>query len=300
MGYEWRYDEHRAWHHVMNQGTGGIDLFRDATDRRTFITLLATTASRYEVEVHAYALMGNHYHLLVRSRAGRLSDAMQWFGSTYAKGFNLRHGRVGALFRRRFLSKFVDSEPYLRWLPIYIHLNPVRAGFAQRPGDWEWSSYNALADGRPTDFLTVCADTGLTEPADVIQTTEHYAGVAGPHRLMEPDRIWRSWSTDPSLDPPLEPSLVDAAVSSQWVIPPSLLRDNTARQRPVALARSVAVALAIEWTDLSRAQVAARYAIANARGAESAQLRGNAHLAARPELRRDILLSVGTSASRAA
>lgn len=98
-------------------------------------------ANRYNVEVYAFALMPNHFHLLIETPDANLSAFMHALKSAYANHFNFRHKRAGHLFQGRFKAHVVEKESYLLELHRYIHLNPVRAGLVERPEQWRWSSY---------------------------------------------------------------------------------------------------------------------------------------------------------------
>jgi putative transposase len=73
-------------------------------------------------------LMSNHFHLLVQTPQGNLSEFMRHFLVTYTVRFNRRNGRVGHVFQGRFKSLLVDEDEYLLPLSRYIHLNPIRTG----------------------------------------------------------------------------------------------------------------------------------------------------------------------------
>jgi len=97
------------------------------------------------VAVFCYVLMGNHYHLLIRTDRANLSKSMQWLGTTYTTHFNRRHATSGHLFQGRYKSILVENDSYLLQLSYYIHRNPLRAGFVKRLMDYKWSSYPAYA-----------------------------------------------------------------------------------------------------------------------------------------------------------
>ncbi len=115
-----------AWYHVMNRGIERRRVFDDDDDRRSFLRLLASLEEQFGVEVHAYCLMDNHYHLALHTPEANLSRAMRWLGQSYTQGFNRRHDRVGPLFQGRFKSIPVDPENWLIELSVYIYLNPLR------------------------------------------------------------------------------------------------------------------------------------------------------------------------------
>jgi REP element-mobilizing transposase RayT len=158
MARAWRIEFAGALYHVLSRGNERRPIFADDRDRSRFLDLLAQSAERFDVEICAYVLMPNHYHLLLRTRHPNLSRAMQWLGVSYTARFNRRHNRVGHLFQGRFKSILVQNEAYLLQLSWYIHRNPVRAGLVERLADYRWSSYRAYAYGnRQCDWL----DTGL-------------------------------------------------------------------------------------------------------------------------------------------
>jgi putative transposase len=100
---------------------------------------------RHGVEVHAYCLMGNHYHLLVRSTQGQLSPAMQRLGAMFTRRVNGRAGADGPVFRGRFHSVRLDRNEHLLELVRYIHRNPLDIGWERPLVDYRWSSHAAHA-----------------------------------------------------------------------------------------------------------------------------------------------------------
>ena len=133
----------------MNRTIDGIALFADDSDRRIFMTELRDALESSKVELHGYCLMSNHYHLLLHTPAGGLSDAMQKSVSAFTQKINNRRERDGPLFRGRFTSVSPDDDGHLVNISAYIHLNPVKAGLVTKPEDWEWSSARAYFGGAP-------------------------------------------------------------------------------------------------------------------------------------------------------
>ena len=115
-----RIDYPGAWHHVMNRGARKQPIFVSRGDRRRFLQLLSTAHDRFGIEVNAYVLMGNHYHVLIRSPDGTLSQAFHYIDGVHAQAFNRRHGIDGPLFRGRFRSHLVEEEGYLHLSLIHI------------------------------------------------------------------------------------------------------------------------------------------------------------------------------------
>ncbi|TDJ65788.1 MAG: hypothetical protein E2O35_06760, partial [Proteobacteria bacterium] len=105
---------------------------------------------------YAYCLMSNHYHLLIETPGGNLVNGMRRLNGQYTQAFNRRHRRVGHLLQGRYKSILVEKDCYLLELCRYIPLNPVRAGMVKEAAAWPWSSYNAMAYGKPKlDWLDV-------------------------------------------------------------------------------------------------------------------------------------------------
>ncbi len=142
-----REDYEGAWHHVMNRGIDRATVFSDNRDRSLFLELLGQAILRTAVEVHAYCLMGNHYHLLMYSREGRLSECMKWLSGRFTQRVNYRDGRDGPLFRGRFASVAIETDAQLVQVSRYIHLNPVEAGLVVDAAEWRWSSARAYLEG---------------------------------------------------------------------------------------------------------------------------------------------------------
>lgn len=148
-----------AWYHVMNRGAQKRKIFCDARDYLAFLTLLDETAQMWKIEVHAYCLMPNHYHLLLRTPIANLSRAMRHINGVYTQRFNLRWRRDAQLFRGRFKAILVEEECYLDELVRYIHLNALKAKLTRVAERYRWSSYPYYLgrEGRPeclvTDFI---------------------------------------------------------------------------------------------------------------------------------------------------
>jgi putative transposase len=116
-------------------------IFYDDRDRSIFLDVIGEMVDGYGVDIFAYVLVGNHYHLLLRANYANLSKSMQWLALTYTRRFNNRHFRSGHLFQGRFKSMIILNDAYLMGLSCYIHRNPLRAGIIDGLGDYPWSSY---------------------------------------------------------------------------------------------------------------------------------------------------------------
>lgn len=139
-----------AIYHVTSRGNRRDAIFEDDEDRQLFLTILSECLVRYDAQVLAYCLMGNHYHLVLHTRQANLSALMRRLNGMVTQKFNRRHGKVGHLFQGRFKAILVDRDAYLLNLCRYVELNPVRAGVVAHAGDWAWSSYLAHVGMAPT------------------------------------------------------------------------------------------------------------------------------------------------------
>jgi REP element-mobilizing transposase RayT len=156
MARAWRIEFEGACYHLLSRGNERRDIFLSDDDQRLFLDTLGECCERFELELFAYVLMSNHYHLLLRTRRANLSRAMQWLSGTYTRRFNNRHGRSGHLFQGRFKSILVENDAYVMQLSCYIHRNPLRAGIVERLADYPWSSYPVYAYGKkPPDWLSI-------------------------------------------------------------------------------------------------------------------------------------------------
>ena len=115
-----------AVYHVTCRGNEKQNIYRDDADRSRFLQQLNQSVNIYTVKLHSYVLMTNHFHLLVETPLGNLSEFMRHFNIAYIGYFNRRHKRVGHLYQGRYKAILVDKDAYLSVLSQYIHLNPVR------------------------------------------------------------------------------------------------------------------------------------------------------------------------------
>jgi REP element-mobilizing transposase RayT len=132
-----------AVYHVTARGNRREAIFIDDADRASLLDLLAQGLERFDASALAYCLMGNHYHVVLQTRQANLSRLMRHVNGVYTQRFNRRYDKVGHVFQGRFKAIVVDTDAYLLTLCRYVELNPVRAGLAQRPQDWAWSSCRA-------------------------------------------------------------------------------------------------------------------------------------------------------------
>lgn len=129
-----------AFYHVTSRGNERKPVFKSQRDREKFLAYLESATERYDASVHVYCLMDNHYHLLLETPAGNLSQIMQHINGAYTTYFNVKRQRSGHLFQGRFKAILLEADEYAKELSRYIHLNPVRAGIVALPEEYPWSS----------------------------------------------------------------------------------------------------------------------------------------------------------------
>jgi len=271
-----RVDQPGLWHHVTNRGNARQDIFRGDGDRAHFLELLAELGERYQLRVHAYVLMPNHYHLLVETPAGNLSRAIQWLNTSYGVWFNRRHQRVGHLFQGRFRSVVIEGGAWAAQLSEYVHLNPVRIeelgwGKAQRQAErigvgaapsppvvaerlrrlraYRWSSYRAYAGyARPPEWL--CMETILAAAgANPAQRQAAYRRrVEGAVRQSVPPTVWEQLQAGLALG-----SAEFARKVQQWLEPE---REKPAK-RPLRARASFGEIVA--WVEREKGEPRARF-----------------------------------------
>ena len=130
-----------AIYHVTSRGDRREPIFEDDEDRLALLDVIAQAMSRFDAEMVAYCLMGNHYHFVLGTRQANLSRLMRHINGVYTQRYNRRHQKSGHLFQGRFKVILVDREAYLLEVCRYVELNPVRAGLVPRASDWGWSSF---------------------------------------------------------------------------------------------------------------------------------------------------------------
>ena len=130
-----------AFYHVTSRGNEAKAIFKSLRDREKFLSYLQSATQRYGALIQVYCLMDNHYHLLVETPSGNLSQIMQHINGAYTTYFNIKRHRSGHLFQGRYKAILVEADQYAKEVSRYIHLNPVRAGILDKPEQYKWSSY---------------------------------------------------------------------------------------------------------------------------------------------------------------
>ena len=153
------------WYHVMSRGVLRKAIFACDEDYQRFLENLVDNCDKFNVEIHSYILMPNHYHFFLKTNEANISRFMHRQLTAYTNWFNLKYERVGHLFQGRYKSIIVDNNNYGTEITRYIHLNPVRTkknlelNLREKRKllkTYRWSSYPAMVGIKsPLPFLFV-------------------------------------------------------------------------------------------------------------------------------------------------
>ncbi len=136
-----RIDAPGALHHIICRGIEKTEIFRDDADRNSFSERLGRVISETNTRCYAWALIPNHFHLLLKTGSVPVTTVMRKLLTGYAVTFNRRHRRVGHLFQNRYKSILCQEDRYLLELVRYIHLNPLRASLVNSIRQLDWYKY---------------------------------------------------------------------------------------------------------------------------------------------------------------
>ena len=151
-----RLDAPGVLQHVMARGIERRKIFWDDKDRSSFLERLAVILEETQTQCYAWALIPNHFHILLRTGSTPLSTVMRRLMTGYAVTFNIRHRRSGHLFQNRYKSVVCEEDPYLLELTRYIHLNPLRARLVKDIKEldkYQWSGHSAILGHRKNPLI---------------------------------------------------------------------------------------------------------------------------------------------------
>ncbi len=187
-----RLDRPGLIHHVMNRGLAKRTVFETRADIRYFWSLLARAVRERRIEVLSFVMTPTHFHLVVRSLDGRLSETMRRLENAYVRWFNRTRRRDGPLFRGRFRSFPVESPRYLHTLFRYVDRHAIEAHLAARPEDYPYGSARHLAheSRRPRWLSRKLVDAQLEPLLRAGRSREQaYAAVFAPPLTRDQERF---------------------------------------------------------------------------------------------------------------
>lgn len=140
--------------HVFQRGHNRGSIFHESEDYERFLALTASAADSNGLDVHAFSLMTNHYHLIATPRSkSALPRTMKQIDGDYVRYYNRKHSRLGTLWNGRYKAKILLDPLYWWTCLAYVERNPVDAGIVAAPEEYEWSSYSVHAAGARNDWL---------------------------------------------------------------------------------------------------------------------------------------------------
>ncbi len=135
-----------GYYHIVNRGVDKRVIYKNSEDFEMFLEILCNACQLHGVELHAYVLMSNHYHLLIETTKENLSKFMKHINATYAIYFNKKYKRSGHFWQGRFKSWYVTDYAYLYTLVNYIENNPVKAKIVKNVSEYQYSSYQSFVE----------------------------------------------------------------------------------------------------------------------------------------------------------
>lgn len=142
-----------AFHHVMNRGHGGTEIFYENQYKAQFLAYLNRTSKKMKIRIFAYCIMDTHYHLVLENSSGKMSEFIKQLNSLYGMYYRKTVGGRGYVFQERFRSTLIEGDTYLLQSIIYLLQNPVRAGIVKIPTDYLWSSVNLYYSSKITEIV---------------------------------------------------------------------------------------------------------------------------------------------------
>jgi putative transposase len=128
-------------YHVLNRGNGRATVFHQAGDYAAFLDLIAAADKRLPIRILSYALLPNHFHLVLWPHEdGDLSRWMQWLLTSHVRRYHRHYQGTGHIWQGRFKAFPIERDEHLLAVLRYVERNPLRAGLVERAEDWPWSS----------------------------------------------------------------------------------------------------------------------------------------------------------------
>ena len=153
MNKRMRVEYAGAVYHVIQRGNNKEFIFDREQDKRFLLSSMEQVAGFYEMEMLAYTIMGNHYHLVVRTGETGLGQVMHRLNTRYSVYYNHVKDRSGHVFQGRYQAILITNGPHLFTVVRYVHQNPVRAGICDRVEDYRWSSDSIYRGRKPSGFV---------------------------------------------------------------------------------------------------------------------------------------------------
>lgn len=272
-----------AYYHVTCRGVEQRSIYEDDKDRTRFIALLTRSLATYQVALHAYILMTNHFHLLVQTGKANCAEFMRHFNISYTGWFNWRHQRSGNLYQGRYKAFLIDADNYLLEVSRYLHLNSVRVqemvsldnrkrwrcaqgypwsslvGYLREDQTVPYVSYDlilSMAGGRQRyrDFVRDGLRRDLVSPFNQVRSRLLLGGddfVAQVKRYLKRGSMRDQPGYRDLVMTPLEPEQVISVLTQQLRVSPELLRQRGDN----GVIRGIAAELIYKYCEVTQAQI---------------------------------------------
>lgn len=225
MARKLRLEAEGGIYHVINRGNYRQHIFADEGAKGAFLTCLGEACAKTGWVIHAWCVMGNHFHLAIETPEPNLIDGMRWLQSTFASRFNRFRKANGHLFQGRYKSLIVDPDEGLGPLCHYIHLNPVRARLCEVEAlsDWPWTSLRWMV--KPRQRASWFSPAAALSHAGALPDTPN-----GRNLYVQ----YLGWLAE---DQPAQKSLRFEAMSRGWVIGSREFQKELMKEHKMAEAR---------------------------------------------------------------
>ncbi len=143
-------------YHITVRGNRRNDIFRDKEDFEYYLNVIEEALFYYiqfNYKVICYCLMDNHVHLMIKTDTESLGKLMGRISASYTRYFNKKYNYIGHLFQDRYFGELIESDKQMLEASRYIHLNPVKANMVEKPGEYEWSSYNMIIGNKKEKII---------------------------------------------------------------------------------------------------------------------------------------------------
>lgn len=156
-------------YHIYNRGIDGKNIFHTPQQKYFFLNCIRDALPKFPIEIYAYCIMHNHFHLLLKGDLKEISAFMRTIESRYGFTYNVYHNRAGYVFQNNFKSKCIVDEKYFWTVNRYIHLNPIKAGYDTTLTSYRFSSIR--------EYLNFKLETALITPKAIILMNQVFDGL---------------------------------------------------------------------------------------------------------------------------
>ena len=221
-----------AYYHVTCRGNERKEIFLDTQDQEVFLEKLSMSLDIYNVSLLTYVCMSNHFHLLVTTPDGNLSEFMRHFNISYTSAFNRKHQRVGHLYQGRYKAFLIDADNYLLAVSRYIHLNPIRTkAFSDKTIKEKWNTLLQYETSSLSGYFSVGKRVDFINYSTVL----YYMG-GDNLKTRQCYRQFIREGIEKKIDRPLElgkgNGIVGEPAFTQWIKEKFFKKETSKREQP--------------------------------------------------------------------